>query len=154
MRAVAVLLALLLAFAACTRDASPPAETPSPAPAAVFAPTTPPSQPGEDGARAFVAAFMDNRMVGDEPRARQYLSPDALEQFLLAGESGSGIPLTSMSYTGWELVSLEAADANSYEVRVRIRREDEPTDETLFVGPGADAGGQQRTWIVRGVARP
>ena len=58
-----------------------------------------------------------------------------------------------MSFMGWELVSVEAADANSYEVRVRFSREDEPTEELLFIGPGEDASGAQRTWIVRGAAQ-
>ena len=29
-----------------------------------------------------------------------------------------------------------------------------PTEEMLFVGPGADTSGTQRTWIVRGAGRP
>lgn len=146
-------LLLLLALAACARDAGAPAAESEAreAPPAVPAPAAIPAEPGEAGLRAFVAAFMDLRMAGEEPRARDFLSPAALEQF--ARREG-GLALTSMSYTGWDLVAAEAADASSYEVRVRFRREDEPTEELLFIGPGADASGAQRTWIVRGAARP
>lgn len=157
-----LLVALLLLCGACARDAATTqaAQPPEPTPEAiepeprVIPPALPipveiPSEPGEAGVRDFVTTFMDVRLTGDDVRARDFLSPNALEQY-----GKEGLPLTAMSFTGWELVSLNAADANSWEARVRIRREDDQVDELLFVGPGADASGAQRTWIVRGVARP
>ena len=155
-----VLIALLLC-GACAKDAAKPAAQTPDTPAAiepeprVIPPALPipvemPSEPGEDGVREFVTTFMDVRLTGDDVRARDFLSPNALEQYAAPKDV---LPLTSMSFTGWELVALEAADANSWEARVRIRREDDQVEELLFVGPGADASGAQRTWIVRGVAR-
>lgn len=107
-----------------------------------------PSQPGEEGVTEFVTAFMDLRLAGEEERLRGYLSANALERF------GLDRPLTSMSFTGWELSALNAADASSWEARVTVRREDDRFDELLFVGPGADADGTRRPWVVRGTARP
>lgn len=155
-----ILIALIL-FGACAKDAAKPAAPTPEAPAAiepeprVIPPSLPipvemPSEPGEDGVRDFVTTFMDVRLTGDDVRARDFLSPNALEQYAAPRDL---LPLTSMSFTGWELVSLNAADANSWEARVRIRREDDQVDELLFVGPGADTSGAQRAWIVRGVAR-
>ena len=147
-----VLIALLL-LCACAREAPKPAPVesePRIVPPALPVPVEVPSDPGEAGVRDFVTMFMDVRLTGDDVRARDFLSPNALEQY----GKPQALPLTSMSFTGWELVSLAAADANSWEVRVRIRREDDQADELLFVGPGADASGAGRVWVVRGVARP
>lgn len=157
-----ILLLALLALPACARDASTTASTASTAtgtpaqkseprenPPAIPVPAPIPSQPGEAGVREFVNTLMDLRMKGEEPQAQDFLSPAALEQFK---RREGGLALTSMSFMGWELVSIEAADANSYEVRVRFKLEDETTEELLFVGPGEDASGAKRTWIVRGAA--
>lgn len=154
-----ILLLALLALPACARDASTTATTATGTPAmeseprqnppAIPAPAPIPSQPGEAGVREFVNTLMDLRMKGEEPQAQDFLSPAALEQFK---RREGGLALTSMSFMGWELVSVEAADANSYEVRVRFKLEDETTEELLFVGPGEDASGAKRTWIVRGAA--
>jgi hypothetical protein len=119
-------------------------------PPAIPAPIGLPSAPGEAGLREFLGAFLQARVIGDATHARDFLSPAAIEQY---ERREKGLNLVAMSYTGWEVLSLKAADANSWEVQVRIRREDEPIEETLFVGPGADASGKQRTWIVRGAAR-
>lgn len=154
-----LLAAVLLALPTCARESAKPAagapqareSEPKDTPPAIPVPVDLPSQPGEAGVRAFVTVFMDLRMKGEEPQARDFLSQAALEQF---ERREGGLALTSMSFTGWDLVSVEAADASSYEVRVRFHREDEPTEEILFVGSGPDASGAQRTWIVRGVARP
>lgn len=143
----------LLLLSACARDVPSP---PAPEPPGASAPSLPvlplpeevPSQPGEEGVREFVTAFMDLRLAGEEERLRGYLSANALGQF------GQDVPLTSMSFTGWELASLNAADANSWEARVTIRREDNQIEELLFIGPGADADGTQRPWVVRGAAKP
>ena len=154
--AVLAVVALLL-LSACARDEAPDPELPqgstATAPAPPSLPVLPlpeevPSQPGEEGVREFVTAFMDLRLAGEEERLRDYLSANALGQF------GQNLPLTSMSFTGWELASLNAADANSWEARVTIRREDNQSEELLFVGPGADADGTQRPWVVRGASKP
>jgi hypothetical protein len=90
-------------------------------------------------------------VAGDATRARDFLSPTALDQY---DRHEKGLTFMAMSFTGFEILSVNAADANSWEVRVRIRREDEPTYEVLFVGPGADTSDTQRTWIVRGAGKP
>lgn len=135
---------LLLLVVLCACPAKEASESTQKAPAARPIPLTVPADPGEAGARAFVTAFMDLRIAGEEPRLQQYLASTAKKQF-----GPAAIPLTSMQYTGWELVSFAAADANSYEVRVRIRREDEPVEEVLFVGPA-----EGRPWTIRGATRP
>ncbi len=149
----AVLIALLLLCGACAQEAAKPAPVesePRVVPPALPVPVEIPSDPGEAGVRDFVTMFMDVRLTGDEVRARDYLSPTALEQYAAPKDI---LPLTSMSITGWDLLALNAADASSWEARVRIRREDDQVEELLFVGPGQDASGAQRPWIVRGVAR-
>lgn len=154
-----VCIALLLS-GACAQDAAKPAAQTTPAPLesepravppALPVPVEIPSDPGEAGARDFVTMFMDLRMTGDDARARDFLSPTAWEQYAAPKDI---LPLTSMSFTGWDLLALNAADAGSWEARVRIRREDDQLEELLFVGPGPDASGAQRPWIIRGVARP
>lgn len=148
-----VWMALLLLCGACAQEPAPPATEPEPraVPPALPVPVEMPSEPGEAGVRDFVTMFMDLRMTGDDVRARDYLSPTALEQYAAPRDV---LPLTSMSFTGWDLLALNAADASSWEARVRIHREDDEVEELLFVGPGPDASGAQRTWIVRGAARP
>lgn len=164
----ALLLLLLLAPGCGRREAAPP-----PAPAAgeaapeataaqTPAPETadPTARPGEEGARSFVSEFMQARLAWDEDRARSLLSANALEQY----RSGAGgLVLTGEDeprFTGWEIVSMEAADASSYEIVLRIdeglARGVEPGaafEEVLFVGPGPDQQGRQRPWIVRGAER-
>ena len=120
-------------------------------PPALPAPGGLPSAPGEAGLREFLSAFLQARVVGDATRARDFLSPTALDQY---ERHEKGLNLVAISYTGFELLSVNAADASSWEVRVRMRREDEPIEEMLFVGPGADTSGTQRIWIVRGAGRP
>jgi hypothetical protein len=106
------------------------------------------------GARVFVTGFMVARSAGDERVARTYLSALAREQF----ENGEGgltlTPPADAGFEGWDLVALAAADANSFEARVRIRPSGgTPYTETLFVGPGPDLDGQQRPWVIRGARR-
>jgi hypothetical protein len=133
--------------------ATPPAlqDEPRMHPPALPAPGALPSAPGEAGVREFLAAFLQARVIGDATRARDFLSSTALDQF---ERHEKGLNLVAISFTGFELLSVKAADANSWEVRVRMRREDEPVEEMLFVGPGVDTSGTQRTWIVRGAGRP
>jgi len=146
-------IVLLLLSASCAQEADTPARASKPraVPPSLPGPVEMPSEPGEAGVRDFVTMFMDVRLTGDEVQARDYLSPTALEQYAAPKDI---LPLTSMSFTGWDLLALNAADASSWEARVRIRREDDQVEELLFVGPGQDASGAQRPWIVRGVARP
>ncbi|MEA2559391.1 MAG: hypothetical protein QOH06_895 [Acidobacteriota bacterium] len=147
-----VWIILLLLCGACAKEPATPIESePRAVPPALPVPVEIPSEPGEAGIRDFVTMFMDVRLTGDDVRARDYLSPTALEQYAAPKDI---LPLTSMSFTGWDLLALNAADANSWEARVRIRREDDQIEEVLFVGPGADASGAQRPWIIRGAARP
>jgi hypothetical protein len=162
-------LVLLAALSGCVREQiAPPAQTqPAPLPTAspqsepvklppaVAAPelATPPEPGTEKGARDFVTGFMQARMARDERLARAALSPAAQEQFAKA-EGGLAL---SGAYAGWELAEINAADANSFEVKVRIRERREGGEtlhtETLFVGPGPDLAGQQRPWVVRGARR-
>ena len=158
MRPTLAALALLAIFAACGwRESAPPPEAPaaSAAPEAAVAP-----EPGnEKGARDFVTDFMRARMARNERLVRTWLSPTALDQYR-KGEGGLGLMETAASrFTGWDLVSVEAADANSYEVKVAVREQpaggkgERSFTETLFVGPGPDLRGRQRPWIVRGAMR-
>lgn len=160
----ALVLAMTLGtgFCAC---ASPPARevesTPGTPPAlqdeprmhppAIPAPVGLPSAPGEAGLREFLAEFLQARVAGNAARSRDFLSTTALDQF---ERHEKGLNLVAISFTGWELLSVKAVDADSWEVRVRMRREDEPTEEMLYVGPGVDTSGTERTWIVREAGRP
>ena len=171
-----LVLAVLLALLACapssppaapeTASSPPPTATPAPNPAgrsepgeplhppALPAPVILPSAPGEAGVRAFVTEFMEARQRGKAARARDFLSPTALEQFGPGGLSLAGDE-DGRSFSRWELLSLQAADANSWEVKVRLfypggTEGDVQFDETLFIGPGPDASDTQRVWIVRG----
>ena len=145
---------LLLLALACAPSASQPAGPAPPRepeerrhPPAMPLPVELPAQPGEAGVRDFVAAFLKARVAGDAPRARDFLSPTALEQY----EKGTGgLSLTgNPRFTEWELAAVEAGDADSWEVKVRMNG----YREILFVGPGPDASGAQRPWIVRGARR-
>jgi hypothetical protein len=158
MRRPLAALALFGAFAACgAREVAPPPEVPvaTAAPDAAAAP-----EPGtERGPRDFVTAFLRARMARNERLARTWLSPTALEQYR-NGEGGLGLMETAASrFTGWDLVSIEAADASSYEVKVTIREQpaggqgERSFTETLFVGPGPDLQGRQQPWIIRGAMR-
>lgn len=162
-------LALLLALGGCVREQiAPPAKTqPAPLPTA-----TPPSRPlelpptveapelatapepgTEKGARDFVTGFMQARMARDERLARAALSPLARDQF---EKAEGGLTLTG-SYAGWDFVEVNAADANSFEVKVKVREKGAAGEtshtETLFVGPGADLEGSARPWVIRGAMR-
>lgn len=154
----AVALPIFLVLAACAAPGGPAAQEPAQAPderehpPAVPAPVSLPSEPGEAGVRAFLEEFMEARVRGNQPRARDFLSSTALEQY-----GQGGLPLTGTEgarLTRWELVSLNAADASSWEVKVRLHSESgPPAEETLFIGPGPDTSETQRAWIVRGAMR-
>lgn len=160
--AVAALL-VALALIACAPGPPPAASAPHARPETPGEPAHPPampigvglpSDPGEAGVRAFVTAFLEARQQGNAARARDFLSSTALEQFgegklqLTGGADGRSI-------SRWEILSLQAADANSWEAKVRLfhpggTEGDVQADEMLFIGPGEDASGARRTWIVRG----
>jgi hypothetical protein len=159
-RAAAVIL-LLAAGGGCVRESTMRAQEPSPAPLPAAMPQ-PGAEPGaeknatEKGARDFVTGFLQSRMARAADQARTRLSPTARDQY---EKNEGGLALTGSSEAGfadWELVSIAAADASSYEVKVRLR---EPPNglsagisyvETLFVGPGPDLAGRQRPWVIRG----
>lgn len=163
-------LVLLLALGGCVREqVSPPVDTqaaplPSSSPRQTEPLKHPPTvalpelatapEPGtEKGARDFVTGFMQSRMARDERLARGFLSPTADGQFA-RGEGGLTLTAT---YAGWDFVSVNAADASSFEITVRVREKGAGGEtvhtETLFVGPGPDLQGTQRPWVVRGVMK-
>jgi hypothetical protein len=164
--------ALLLAFAAaCAQAATPAPAAPAPStarpvpgepgeaahPPAMPVPVELPARPGEAGVREFVGELMKARLAGDAARARDFLSPTALEQY---ARSEGGLTLTAPStgplFADWDFAAVDAADASSWEVRVRIQltgQRAQTLEETLFIGPGPDASETQRPWIVRGARR-
>jgi hypothetical protein len=166
--AVALLcVAALAALGGCSREKTDNSETAQPAPSAATAPAPAPepdrypqqTSPGEEGARKFVQAFMRARLRGNVPRARAFLSGDALAQYN-TGQGGLALsgPSSDTAFTDWEFGSVKAADADSFEINVRVTQ-DAPGGatgafaETLFVGPGPDFQQEQRPWIIRGAQR-
>lgn len=147
------LLALLI-LAGCVREATQlPQETqPAPLPSASASAPDAPTQPAdlsEAGARAFVERFLEARQKGDEAGARASLSAIARDQF----EQGEGGLKLLGPFADWEVVAVNAADASSFEVQVRLREAGGTFEETLFVGPGPDSGNVQRPWVIRGAMR-
>lgn len=163
----AVALLCVAALAGCSREKTDTAETAQPAPPPTTAPAAPPepdrypqqTSPGEEGARKFVQAFMRARLRGNAPRARAFLSNDALAQFN-TGQGGLALtgPSADAAFTDWEFGTVKMADASSFEINVRVTQ-DAPGggtgafEETLFVGPGPDFQQEQRPWIIRGAQR-
>ncbi len=109
-----------------------------------------PSEPGEEGVRSFLAAFLQIRVIGDSMRAHDFLSEAALDQY---ERHAAGLTLVAVSYTGWEVLSLEPEADGGWKAHARLRSEDEPIEELLYVGPGPDMSGKERTWIVRRAGR-
>lgn len=115
------------------------------------------------GASAFVGSFVDARIAGSGAEA--FLSPEgkaafdrhANDLYLYGNPHPAGDP--SASYTRYEIVALEAVDANAFEATVRIYAEylgdSDPRwlTERLFIGPGEDLQGRSRDLIVRGAVR-
>lgn len=160
MRSALAVALVALAFGACTRASDttaspsptatarvtrPPAATGSPA---VTSPAATSSPDGRAAARAFVAAFLDARVAGDADRASSFLSAEAKRRY---DAREDGLKLVD-GYVGWDVESLEAADASSFEVQVRLRGSDVAV-ESLFVGPGSDHTGAQRPLVIRGALR-
>ena len=165
----AALVLVLAAGAGCVRESTMRAQeaSPAPLPSASQAQRLPPiaaapelavePEPGtEKGARDFVTGFLQSRMARNAPQAGTYLSANARDQYA-KGEGGLALTGSSKAgFAGWELVSAAAADANSYEVKVRLSEPGNDLSpgisyvETLFIGPGPDFEGRQRPWVVRG----
>lgn len=137
---LAVLLLVVLPAAGCGPTTIPDTG-PKPLPAA----TVPADQ--DEAARQFVLGFLDARQVGDRDEALRFLAPRAREQY--AAEEG--LRLVG-DFESLALLDLKAADADSYEVRVRVDLAGGGSvEEYLFVGPGAGEGEEEmRPWIVRG----
>lgn len=135
------LAALLVPLAAC-------AERP-------LGPIPPAAVPPDRGAQTtrFVTDFMEARARGDEAAARLFLSPTAEEQ-LTTGAGGLTLAGGGDGFAGWALLAAEAADASSYEVRVRVEPHDGAAwEELLFVGVGPGPDGASRDLTVRGLER-
>jgi hypothetical protein len=149
----AVLIALLLVVAACGDDddtvdtTAPPADevttTEAPAPDETEPETT---DPAPDPATAAdpeqaVGWFMDARVEGSGAEA--FLTEFAADVF------PDEIALYDVA--SYEIGAVEAADANSFEVTVDVTDDEGDTrTETLFVGPGESADGEQLPYAVRG----
>jgi hypothetical protein len=121
----------------------------------VVEPIPPAVVPADRGARTtqFVTDFMAARARGDEAAAGLFLSPTAAEQ-LGAGAGGLALAGGGEGFAGWALLAAEAADANSYEVRVRVEpHAGTAWEELLFVGVGPGPDGESRDLTVRGVER-
>lgn len=116
--------------------------------------TTAPVPETEKGPRELVISFMQARMSGNGQIARNHLSAIARDQYE-KGEEGLALTAPAGSrFAGWDFVSVNAIDANSFEVKVTVRGPGRATHtETLFVGPGPDLNGTQQPWIVRGAMR-
>jgi hypothetical protein len=158
--------------ASCVRESpAPPVETtPAPLPSS-SARSEPPLQPQqlpptvaepelaaepgtERGARELVISFMQARMAGDAQVASNHLSAIARDQYEKGEEGLALIAPAGSRFAGWDFVSVNAIDANSFEVKVTVRGPGGAAHtETLFVGPGPDLAGTQRPWIVRGAMR-
>lgn len=135
------LAALAVALAGCAERAL------GPIPAA----TVPPDRGAQT--TKFVTDFMEARARGDEAAARLFLSPTAEEQ-LTTGAGGLTLAGGGDGFAGWALLAADAADASSYEVRVRVEPHDGAAwEELLFVGVGPGPDGEQRDLTVRGLER-
>jgi hypothetical protein len=147
---------LLFALAGCRKETTESGT--AGAPPAAAEPDRYPGQtaPGEPGVRAFVTGFLRARMRGNQPRARAFLSANALSQYAGGGEELLlNPPHATPRYGAWEIVSVKAAGNDAFTVQVRVHPaqggDKGETDELLVVGPGNDVAGRQRPWIVRSV---
>jgi hypothetical protein len=112
--------------------------------------------------KAFVEKFMQLRMEG-APQALDFLSSTAKSQYDRGDGGlflfGEGIAGNRWLFEHFEISSIEAADANSYEVKVSVIASKDPGDgnaysfvENLFVGPGQDYKGEVQPLVIRGAA--
>jgi len=159
-RLIVTLVVLSTVSWSCTSSDDAPAPTVSPAGSpAVATPTPSPTADPAAGVRAFVTDFMEARIGRDADRARSFLAPFAAEQYDDGEDGLTLIGTSNPHFESWEFVSIQAADANSYEVQVTVAEAYTESDETssfeevLFVGPGTDVDGQQRPFVIRGAGR-
>jgi hypothetical protein len=139
---ITVLTATLLVLAAACGDDS--SETPT-ATAPATSPTTEPTAtaPADEveEPEATIRSFMDARLRGEG--AEDYLTETGSEIF------PGDIALYDLS--SYQLISVEAADANSFEVAVSVTDKEGATrTETLFVGPGESLDGTALAFAIRG----
>lgn len=129
---IAVALGLVITLTSCSTSEQAPPPTVSSTPNVVVADPTPEGSPEpQQSAREFVASFMQARLDRDAVRADAYLGQSAR---LAYGDEKSGLKLTG-DFKRWEIVTFDAADANSWEVQVRVYEVDSDFVEVLFVGP-------------------
>jgi hypothetical protein len=124
-------------------------------PRATAQPTTP-----ESSVRSFVDKFMGLRFEG-APQALTFLSATAKSQYDRGDGGlalfGEGIAGNGYLFDHFEITSIRAADADSFEVDVAIQVGRDPGDrsaedwvETLFVGAGEDYKGDVQPLVIRG----
>jgi hypothetical protein len=112
--------------------------------------------------KALVEKFMTLRMEGAS-EAIGLLSATAKSQYERGDGGlflfGEGIAGNHWLFEHFEIDSLAAADANSYEVKVGVIASKDPGDgnaysfeETLFVGRGEDYKGDVQPLVIRGAA--
>ncbi|MGH2723491.1 MAG: hypothetical protein ACRDI0_04350 [Actinomycetota bacterium] len=119
----------------------------------------------DDGAgptlRSFVRDFMNVRRAQAASALADLISAEALAQYE-RGEGGLSLngPTEHPGFTEltYEIVGIEAVDAASYEVAVRITERFESGDgstyrERLFVGPGQTVRGDSMPLVIRGAMR-
>jgi hypothetical protein len=144
---ITVLTATLLVLAAACGDdssetptATAPATSPTTEPTTTEPTTTAPADEAEEP-EATIRSFMDARLRGEG--AEDYLTETGSEIF------PGDIALYDLS--SYQLISVEAADANSFEVAVSVTDKEGATrTETLFVGPGESLDGTALAFAIRG----
>lgn len=128
---LAVLVGAALVSGACTRGDEGPGNTTA-------------------DVRRTVGAFMDARIDGSG--AERFLTENARSSY-----EAAGLDLYRPGYTGYEIVSLEAVDATSFEVVVEITDvspgETRSVREILPVGPGESVDGEMRELAIRAAMR-
>lgn len=118
-----------------------------------------PEPPAQKSAHAFVKDFMNARIAGRSADA--FLSAEAAQQYEQDPSDRLSLhsPTSNPHYADFKILSVQAADANSYEVLVRIIEETWPEPgervdafkERLFVGPGTNIEGETLPNVIRGV---
>ncbi|MGH2489788.1 MAG: hypothetical protein ACRDFR_09265 [Candidatus Limnocylindria bacterium] len=112
--------------------------------------------PGDEEVAPFLEGFLLARVEGSGAEA--YLAREAGDRFGPAGRLGSLVPLyespSGAPYVGFEIVFVDGPldPDGSYEVGVRLDAAGEggSVAETLFVGPGVDELGEERSLLVLG----
>jgi hypothetical protein len=132
---------LLVLAAACGDDSTEAPVTTAPATSPTTEPaTTTPADEAEEPEQT-IRSFMDARLRGEG--AEEYLTETGSEIF------PGDIALYDLS--SYQLVSIEAADASSFEVVVSVTDAAGATrTETLFVGPGESVDGTALAFAIRG----